>query len=191
MELAKHQCDEESQVPAFSHAAQSKQLTAATGGTSSGMAMILSMADLAHKMAVQNIDDFFTVPCITMYYNWFMQFGDNEEAKGDMQVQALGTIGVMKKELMAQRLTQLITQTSNPVDAQLMNRQQLWLDTLDAFDLDPKKYMTQGMPGAPAGAPPPPAPGQPMTMVAPGTPTGPGPQPMPQEVPNVAKAQQG
>ncbi len=180
IEMAKHQCDEESQVPAFSHAAQSKSLMSSTGGTASGMAMILSMADLSHKMAVQNIDDFFTVPCITMYYNWFMQYGEDEDAKGDLKVQALGTIGVMKKELMAQRLTQLITQTSNPVDSQIINRQQLWFDTLDAYDLDIDKYMTQGMEGAPAGAPPQAPPGMPQTG------QGPPPGLIPQGAPNVA-----
>ena len=168
MQLAKHQCDEESGTSSFSNASQSSALTKATGGTSSGMAMILSMADLLHKMAVQNVDDFLTTPLVTMYYNWFMQFSDDEDIKGDMQVTALGTIGVMKKEIMSQRLTQLITQTSNPVDSQIFNRQQLWLDVVDSYDLDPKKYMTQGMPGAPAAAPPPAPPGMPQTMVPPG-----------------------
>jgi len=183
LNLAKHQCDEESQIPAFEHASASKELARATGQTSSGMAMILGMADLAHKMAIQNIDDFFIVPCITMYYNWFMQFSDDESIKGDMKVQALGTIGVMKKEVLSQRLTQLITQTSNPVDSQIFNRQQLWLDVIDAYGLDENKYMVKGMPGAPPGAPQPAPPGQPQTMVQgqpPGPPQGPPPQGPPQ-----------
>ena len=55
-----------------------------------------------------------------------------------------GTIGLMAKEVKSQRLTQLLIQTSNPVDIQSFNRGQLWLDTLEAIDLDPERYRLSG-----------------------------------------------
>ena len=140
IELSKHQADEESGIPAFSHAAQNSELTKATGGTASGMSMILGAADLAHKAAVRNIDDFLTTPLLESYYHWNMQFNPDEEIKGDMEVVALGTIGVMRQEVQAQRLVQLITQTANPVDAQLFPRDELWYDVADAFGLDVQRY---------------------------------------------------
>jgi len=61
----------------------------------------------------------------------------------------------------------LLGQTANPVDMQAFNRQQLWLDTLDSIDLDPKRYMHGGQPSQP---PTQPVQGQPGVQGAPGPP---------------------
>ncbi len=144
LEYAKNMADEESGVPAFAHGAQNPDLIRATGGTASGMSMVLNIYDLGIKTVVRNIDDFLIGPTITKLYNWFMQYSDDDEIKGDMKVIANGTIGLMAKEVKSQRLTQLLAQTANPVDIQSFNRGQLWLDTLEAIDLDPERYRLSG-----------------------------------------------
>jgi len=140
IDLAKHQADEESGIPAFSHAAQNNELTRATGGTASGMSMIMGAADLSHKAAVRAIDDFLLTPLLEAYYNWNMQFSKDEAIKGDAKVVALGTIGVLRKEVQSQRLVQLLTQTANQVDSGLFPRDELWYDVSDAMDLDTERY---------------------------------------------------
>jgi len=172
-ELAKNMADEESGVPAFAHGAQNPDLIRATGGTASGMSMVLNIYDLGIKTVVKNIDDFLVQPIITKIYNWFMQYSDDESIKGDMQVIARGTIGLMAKEVKSQRLTQLLGQTANPIDLQMFDRQQLWLDTLESIDLDPKRY-THGQ-RQPMAGPPQPVQGQPGVQAPPGPPKpGPG-----------------
>ncbi len=142
IELAKHAADEESGVPAFSHAAQNSELAKATGGTATGMSIIMGAADLANKSAVRNIDDFLITPLISALYNWFMQFGENEKAKGDLTVKATGTIGLMKKEVQAQRLTQLLTQSkvAPPVDDETGYK--LWMKALESMDIDVSDFKT-------------------------------------------------
>ena len=140
IEMAKHAADEESGVPAFSYAGQNSELTKATGGTASGMSMIMGAADLANKSAVRNIDDYLLSPLITALYHWFMQFGENDNAKGDLAIKATGTIGLMKKEVQAQRLTQLLTQSkiAPPVDPETGYK--LWMKTLEAMDIDVTEF---------------------------------------------------
>ncbi len=160
LEFAKNMADEESGVPAFAHGAQNPDLIRATGGTASGMSMILNVYDLGIKTVVRNIDDFLITPTITKLYNWFMQYSDDEDIKGDMKIIANGTVGLMAKEVKSQRLTQLLAQTANPIDLQSFNRGQLWLDTLEAIDLDPERYRLNGQQQQQMAAPPQPVPNE-------------------------------
>lgn len=167
LEYAKNLADEESGVPAFAHGSQNPDLIRATGGTASGMSMVLNIYDLGIKTVVKNIDDFLITPIITKLYNWYMQYSDDNSIKGDMKIIARGTTGLMAKEVKSQRLIQLLGQTANPIDAAAFDRSQLWFDTLDAVDLDPKRYMHGNKQAPTAGQPPQPVQRQPGVQNAP------------------------
>lgn len=140
IEMANGMAEEESGVMSIGLGAQSKAMARMTGGAASGMSMVMSSADLTNKSAVRLIDDYWITPIIEFYYNWYMQFGEDESLKGDMNVQALGTVGLMKKEVQSQRLVQLLTQAkiAPPVDPEVGHS--LWMDTLESMDLDVSRF---------------------------------------------------
>lgn len=140
IEMANAMAEEESGVMSLGLGSQSKAMARMTGGAASGMSMVMSAADLTNKSAVRLIDDYWITPIIEFYYNWYMQFGEDESLKGDMNIQALGTVGLMKKEVQSQRLVQLLTQAkiAPPVDPEVGHS--LWMDTLESMDLDVSRF---------------------------------------------------
>ncbi len=164
IELAKHTADDESNVPSFAHSAQNPELTKATGGTLGGMSILMNAYDLGNKTVVRNVDEFIITPIITSFYDWHMQYDDDEEAKGDMAIIARGVIGLMKKEVQSQRMMQLLATTANPVDLQLFgsDRREMWLDALESMDVDTRKYRLRGGQQPPMAGPSQPQPGQPV-----------------------------
>jgi hypothetical protein len=101
--LAKGQLDEETGLPAIQQGEQG-QVTPTVGG----MSMLMNAASSERRHQVKNWDDDVTVPMITRFYNWNMQFNKDESIKGDLQVHARGTSALLMKEQQAQTLIALI-----------------------------------------------------------------------------------
>jgi hypothetical protein len=101
--LAKAQLDEETGLPAIQQGEQG-QVTPTVGG----MSMLMNAANSERRHQVKNWDDDITVPMITRFYNWNMQYNKDEAIKGDLQVHARGTSALLMKEQQAQTLIALI-----------------------------------------------------------------------------------
>jgi len=105
--------DEISTIPSYMHGEEDK----GAGNTARGLSMLMGAANMTTKDVVRNYDQGITKPFITAMYHWNMQFGDNEEAKGDYEVDAQGVTTLVSKEIRSQELNQIAQLAANPVYA--------------------------------------------------------------------------
>lgn len=109
LQLAKTFADEETSLPMI---AQGERGTAPD--TATGMSMLMNAANVVLRRMVKAFDDFVTKPMITRFYDWNMQFGQDEEIKGDFKVDARGTTALLVKELQSQQLLQFAQFYAHP-----------------------------------------------------------------------------
>lgn len=95
--------DEEVQVPQL---AGGEQGTATD--TMGGMAMLMNSVGAVFRRVVRKWDDGITSSLISRYYNWNMNFNEDESIKGDFEVEAKGTSTLLVKEIMGQSLLGLL-----------------------------------------------------------------------------------
>lgn len=96
----------------------------ASGGlrTASGMSMLGGWADTSTRSVQKNIDQEYTRQVIRAIYFWEMQFSNDDQIKGDFDVQALGVDSVMADEVLSQRVNQwLQVMQQNPATAKQVN----------------------------------------------------------------------
>lgn len=84
------------------------------GTTASGLSMLMGAASIPVQDLVQQYDDMITLPFITAMYLWNIQFSENEPAKGDYAVKALGTSALIAKELRSQQIVNVLSVTDSP-----------------------------------------------------------------------------
>jgi hypothetical protein len=72
--------------------------------TAEGMSMLLSATSVVLRRAVKLYDDHVTSPTITGFYDWHMQFDEEDDDKGDYCITATGSTSLLEKERMAQNL---------------------------------------------------------------------------------------
>ena len=63
---------------------------------------------------VKRYDDQITVPHLTRYYHWNMQYNKNDEIKGDYNVNPRGVSALFQKDQQAQTLTQVMAFKQDP-----------------------------------------------------------------------------
>lgn len=107
--------DRETSLPMI---AQGEQGTAPD--TATGMSMVMNAANTVLRRMVKAWDDLVTKPIITRLYDWHMQFSDDEEIKGDYQIEARGTTALMVKELQSQQMLQFLQFYGHPAFAPLL-----------------------------------------------------------------------
>lgn len=88
--------------------------------TAYGTSMLMNSAGTGVRRMVKNFDDSITIPLITRFYDWNMQYGEREDIKGDYEVTALGTSTLLVKETQTQQLLQFATLYANPAFAQIL-----------------------------------------------------------------------
>ena len=98
--------DEQTGIPSYSHGQTGVQ---SMTRTASGMSMLLGASSLNIKTVIKNLDDFLLKPLGESYFQWNMQFLEDElDVKGDLEVKATGTNSLMQKEVRSQRLTMFL-----------------------------------------------------------------------------------
>ncbi|RMH42396.1 MAG: hypothetical protein D6688_10225 [Alphaproteobacteria bacterium] len=75
--------------------------------TASGIAMLLTSANVTYRSAAQSFDDQVTRPIVRRLYDWMMQFDDDPGAKGDYLIDARGAQSALAREVLAQNLMTL------------------------------------------------------------------------------------
>ena len=108
------------------------------GRTASGLSMMMGSANITIKDQVKNFDDGITKPFITAMYHWNMQFGDDENVKGDYSIQANGSSSLIAKEVYANSLMQFANLTANPGFAPMVKQDNLLRSIVDVLDLNDK-----------------------------------------------------
>jgi hypothetical protein len=76
--------------------------------TLTGVAKVMSATNINQKRASIHWDDYVTKPLITGIYHHNMQYGDNEDAKGDLEVHIGGATERIDSELRAQELERIL-----------------------------------------------------------------------------------
>lgn len=92
--MARQLADEETNMPLIAQGEQSSDVTK----TSSGMAMLMNSANIVLRRAVKNWDDDVTGTLIPRFYDWNMQFSEDEEIKGDFTIDARGSSALLVRE---------------------------------------------------------------------------------------------
>jgi hypothetical protein len=98
--MARQLADEETNLPLIAQGEQSSNVTK----TSSGMNLLMNSANIVLRRAVKNWDDDITRPLISRFYDWNMQFSDDQSIKGDFKVDARGSGALLAKEKQQQNL---------------------------------------------------------------------------------------
>lgn len=94
--------------------------------TVGGMTMLQNNASTVLRRLARTFDDMITVPHITRYYDWLLQYGDEKSEKGDFSIIARGSSALFERDAQNQFLMQVGNLVSNP-----------------SFGIDPKKYLVE------------------------------------------------
>jgi len=109
-EMAHRLADEETSVPQTQMGSQSPDTQQpAMLKTLGGTALWMSSNNIMMRKAVKNYDDDITVPFITRFYDWNMQFNEKEAIKGDMSIDARGTSVLLVREMQSRNIMEFIT----------------------------------------------------------------------------------
>lgn len=73
--------------------------------TVGGMTMLQNNATAVLRRLARTFDDRVTTPHIRRYYTWLLQWGENDEAKGDYQVVAKGSTALVERDIQAQEIS--------------------------------------------------------------------------------------
>lgn len=108
-EMAHRLADEETSVPQLGMGATGPdQQQPAMLKTLGGTALWMSANNIMMRRAVKNFDDYITVPFLTRFYDWNMQFNEKPEIKGDYSVDARGTSVLLVREMQARNIMEFI-----------------------------------------------------------------------------------
>ena len=131
--------DEQTGIPSYSHGQTGVQ---SMTRTASGMSMLLGAASLNIKTVVKNLDDFLLKPLGEAYFQWNMQFLEQDlGVEGDLEVKATGTNSLMQKEVRSQGLTMFLQTVQNPAIAPFVKVNKLISELAYSLDLDPDEIL--------------------------------------------------
>ena len=108
--------DDYTSIPAYSYGSDR---VAGAGRTSSGLSMLMTSAAKGIKRVILAIDKDIYKSVVRRQFDWNMQYEDDSELKGDIDVITTGAVAVMVKEQMSERRMQFLNSTANPMDLKL------------------------------------------------------------------------
>ncbi len=129
--------DEQTGISSFSHG-QTGVMSPTR--TASGMSMLLGAGSLTVKSVVKNIDDFLLQPLGEAMFAWNMQFNPKKNIRGDLEVKSRGTVALMQKEVLSQRLLTFLQVAGNPQLAPFVRWHNVLRTFAEVSDLDPDKF---------------------------------------------------
>lgn len=94
--------------------------------TVGGMTMLNNNATSGTRRIARTFDDCVTEPHVRREYAWLLQYGEDDEEKGEFVINARASSALVERDMQAQHLDQLLPASLNPV-----------------YKLDPAKTMTE------------------------------------------------
>lgn len=76
--------------------------------TTTGMAMIMSATNIVQKAASMSWDDYITKPLVQRFYHYEMQYGDEEDVKGDFEIEVGGATERIEAQIRAQEIERML-----------------------------------------------------------------------------------
>ena len=132
MELA----DQETGVPTIMQGEKG-----AAPDTVGGMQMLMNSANVVLRRLVKQFDDMITRPHIRRYYDFNMMYNEDEEIKGDFQIDARGSSALLVRDIQNQAFLNLLAAGSNPVYGMYLDTQKLFEKALQAQHIDPAEVL--------------------------------------------------
>ena len=132
--------DEETGIPSFSHGQTN---VSGTGRTASGMSMLMGASSINTKTVIKNADNYWFKPLGDNSFSWNMQFNEDElDIKGDVDIEARGSIAMLQKEVLSQRLLMFAqTAAGNPNLAPMVKWPALAKKLAEVLDIDPRELV--------------------------------------------------
>lgn len=112
-----NEADEYSGLPSYVYGAPTGVRGA--GNTASGLSMLMNSASKTIKNVVAHMDGLIS-GVVQRFYDWNMLYSNDDSIKGDAQVIARGAMSLVMKEANQARVQELLAQTANPVDMQII-----------------------------------------------------------------------
>jgi hypothetical protein len=104
------------------------QTNSRTPNTLGGMQLQNNNSSTVLRRVARSYDDMVTSPHVRRYYDYLLQYSEDDEAKGDFVVEALGSSALIERDLANQATMGLGQYVLNPV-----------------FGIDPKKWMEENL----------------------------------------------
>lgn len=161
LDLFRRFADEETGMPSYTQG----QVIPGLNKTATGMSMLMAAANVTLKAIIKNWDEC-AKGLIEGFYHWNMQWAEEDDVRGDMDVLARGSTALIAKEMQSERLIQFAGMTANPIDAQSVDRPALLRAIAEAMDINAERIVPEhddvgaggaggaGPDGAPGMAPP-------------------------------------
>lgn len=114
------------------------------GRTASGLSMLMTNAGKAIKQVISNIDIGVMTPMLQKLYDHNMQFSDDPDLKGDIQIVARGAASLVVKDAAQLRRNEFLAATANPIDMQIVGvegRAHILRETAKNLDMDVDKVV--------------------------------------------------
>lgn len=118
--------------------------TGGAGRTASGLSMLISNAGKSIKQVVSNVDFNVMKPLLERLYFYNMQYSEDPDLKGDVQVVAAGAAALIAKDGAQVRRNEFLAATANPLDAQIIGpegRAAILRETAKSLDMDVDKII--------------------------------------------------
>lgn len=136
IELAMKLADDETGVPQL---VQGERGTAPD--TVGGMQMLMNAANVVLRRLVKQFDDSVTRPHIRRYYDFNMLYAEDEDIKGDFNVDARGSSALIIRDIQNQAYLNLLAAATNPAFAPLIKQRKLFEAALKAQHIDPTEIV--------------------------------------------------
>jgi hypothetical protein len=115
------------------------------GSTASGLSMLLNSAGKRMKLILFYLDRNIIEPVIREMHTFNMLYDPDESIKGDVNVVPQGAMALVAKEYGQQARMNILAQTNNPTDMQLIGLQgrlKLWRSVLQAMNIPEDTFPT-------------------------------------------------
>lgn len=123
--------------------------------TVGGMQLLHQNASALLRRVARLFDERVTEPHIKRYYEWLLKYGDDDDEKGDVRIEAIGSSALLERELQAQQLQVILQMAENPEFG--LSKKKVAMEMLKSWKFDPAAFaMDNAEIEAVRNAPPPP-----------------------------------
>lgn len=126
--------------------------------TVGGMQMLLNNASVVLRRIARLFDDRVVEPHIRRYYRWLMDYSENNDIKGDFQIDARGSSALVERDIQNQAILQMGALVGNPAFG--IDPEKWFTEACKAQRLDPKRFQMDDEKKAQMAQQPPPMPPQ-------------------------------
>lgn len=127
--------DDQTGIPPYTYGSPN---VGGAGRTASGLSMLMGSAARGIKQVIVHIDRGIIEPSVERQYQYNMLFDEDESIKGDLEINALGSMTLFAKEQNQVRLIEFLQVTQNPIDSEIMGaegRADLLRDVAEAMEI--------------------------------------------------------